>query len=247
MLKHNLRGRILFGPQSCHAFHQSFHRIDALLERGAFGRRQFDLDDPLDAASAKDDRHADVVSAHAVLRDRNRPRRAPGVSCRARWPRPSGRWRRPGRNRRCPSSTARRSRPRRRGSAGSVRASRSGRTSWLTGMPPTQVQLSSGTIVSPCPPSSMAETSSTLTPTSMAMNVRKRAASSTPAWPITRCGGKPVTCHARWTIASNGLLTTMTIASGLVCRTAGPRRRRCGRWCSAGHRGSCPACAARRR
>ena len=51
----------------------------------------------------------------------------------------------------------------------------------------------------------------------MATKVRKRAVSSTPAWPITRRGGKPVTCKARCTIASSGLLTTMTIASGLVC------------------------------
>ena len=95
-------------------------------------------------------------------------------------------------------------------------ASRSGRIRCVTGMPPTHVQLGSGTIVSPCPPKSMAETSSTLTPSSMAMKVRNRAVSSTPAWPITRRGGKPVTCHARWTMASSGLLTTITIASGLV-------------------------------
>ena len=84
-------------------------------------------------------------------------------------------------------------------------------------MPPTQVQLGSGTIVSPCPPNSMADTSSTLTPNSSAMNVRKRAVSSTPAWPMTRCGAKRVTCNAFCTIASSGLLTTMTMASGLVC------------------------------
>ena len=36
----------------------------------------------------------------------------------------------------------------------------------------------------------MAETSSTLTPSSMARKARKRAVSSTPAWPMTRCGRK---------------------------------------------------------
>jgi hypothetical protein len=39
-------------------------------------------------------------------------------------------------------------------------------------MPPTDVQLGIGTIVSPWPPISMAEMSSTLTPSSMARNVR---------------------------------------------------------------------------
>ena len=62
----------------------------------------------------------------------------------------------------------------------------------------------------------MAETSSTLTFSSMARNARKRAVSSTPAWPKTRCGGKPVTCQALCTMASSGLLTTITIASGLL-------------------------------
>ena len=40
------------------------------------------------------------------------------------------------------------------------------------GIPPTEVQLGIGTIVSPWPPISIAETSSTLTPNSMARNVR---------------------------------------------------------------------------
>ena len=39
-------------------------------------------------------------------------------------------------------------------------------------LPPTEVQLGMGTIVSPCPPMSRAETSSTLTPSSAAMKVR---------------------------------------------------------------------------
>ena len=97
-----------------------------------------------------------------------------------------------------------------------IAASRSGGISCAPGMPPTDEQLGSGTIVSPCPPSSIARTSSTLTPSSRAMNARNRAVSSTPAWPSTRRGGKPVACNARCTIASSGLLTTMTIASGLV-------------------------------
>ena len=34
------------------------------------------------------------------------------------------------------------------------------------------------------------------------------------AWPITRCVGNPVTFHAVYTIASSGLLTTITIVRG---------------------------------
>ncbi len=61
-----------------------------------------------------------------------------------------------------------------------------------------------------------AETSSTLTPSSAAMKQQKRAVSTTPACPITRRGGKPVTCQARYTIASSGLVSTISTASGLV-------------------------------
>ena len=39
-----------------------------------------------------------------------------------------------------------------------------------------------------------------------------------PACPITRAAGKPVTWNVRWTIASSGFETTITIASGLVSR-----------------------------
>jgi hypothetical protein len=42
-----------------------------------------------------------------------------------------------------------------------------------------------GTMVSPCPPINMAETSSTLTPNSCAMNVRNLAVSRTPALSLT--------------------------------------------------------------
>ena len=47
-----------------------------------------------------------------------------------------------------------------------------GSMSCVTGMPPTVVQLGIGTIVSPWPPISSAEMSSTLTPSSIARNVR---------------------------------------------------------------------------
>ena len=60
--------------------------------------------------------------------------------------------------------------------------------------------------------------SSTLTPSSMARKARNRAVSRMPACPITRCGGKPVTWKVRWTMASSGLLTTITTAWGLVSR-----------------------------
>ncbi len=44
--------------------------------------------------------------------------------------------------------------------------------------------------------------------------MRKRALSSTPAEPITRSRGKPVTCLATKTMASSGLDTTMSTQSG---------------------------------
>ena len=46
------------------------------------------------------------------------------------------------------------------------------------------------------------------------MKYRRRAESSTPAIPITRSLGKPDTSDARNVISSNGLVTTMRIASG---------------------------------
>ena len=46
------------------------------------------------------------------------------------------------------------------------------------------------------------------------MKVRKRAESSTPAMPITRSRGNPAASKATWHIASSGLETTTTIASG---------------------------------
>ena len=48
-------------------------------------------------------------------------------------------------------------------------------------------------MVSPWPPSTKALTFSTETPSSIAMKVRMRAESSTPAMPMTRCFGKPET------------------------------------------------------
>ena len=46
------------------------------------------------------------------------------------------------------------------------------------------------------------------------MNVRKRAVSSTPAMPMTRSRGNPLTTLATWAMASSGLLTTTITASG---------------------------------
>ncbi len=48
-------------------------------------------------------------------------------------------------------------------------------------------------MVSPWPPSTKAWVFSTETPSSMAMKVRMRALSSTPAMPKTRCLGRPET------------------------------------------------------
>ncbi len=86
-------------------------------------------------------------------------------------------------------------------------------------MPPADVYRGRGTMSSPCPPSSRACTSSTLQPTSAARKLRKRAVSSTPAWPITLCGANPLAFQATYTIASSGLLTTINTASGLVLAT----------------------------
>ncbi|MEY4181626.1 MAG: hypothetical protein RLZZ217_252 [Planctomycetota bacterium] len=64
------------------------------------------------------------------------------------------------------------------------------------GMPCTLVKRGSGTMSSPCPPSSSAWMSSTLQPSSIARKVRKRATSSAPAWPRMRLVGKPLAFHA---------------------------------------------------
>src|SRR2546426_3166700 len=50
----------------------------------------------------------------------------------------------------------------------------------------------SGTIVSPCPPSTIAWMSSTEASSASARNARNRAVSSTPAIPMTRSRGNPV-------------------------------------------------------
>ena len=55
---------------------------------------------------------------------------------------------------------------------------------------------------------------STDTPVSMAMNVRMRAESSTPAIPITRSRGNPLRRYTAWHIASSGLATGTMIVCG---------------------------------
>ena len=52
---------------------------------------------------------------------------------------------------------------------------------------------STGTMSSPCPPSTIARTSFTLTPASRARKSWKRAESSTPAIPATFSRGQPTT------------------------------------------------------
>ena len=61
--------------------------------------------------------------------------------------------------------------------------------------------------MSPCPPSTNAWTFSTETFSSIAMNVRIRAESSTPAMPMTRSRGNPLSRYTAWHIASSGLAT----------------------------------------
>ena len=86
-------------------------------------------------------------------------------------------------------------------------------------MPPTVVAETTGTIWSPCPPSTIAVTSFTDMPVSQAMKAEKRAVSRMPAIPSTRSFGQPETFIATWHIASSGFETTMTIASGLAPTT----------------------------
>jgi hypothetical protein len=57
-------------------------------------------------------------------------------------------------------------------------------------------------------------------PVSQAMNAEKRAVSRIPAIPKTRSFGQPEVDLATWHIASSGLETTITIASGLVATTS---------------------------
>ena len=66
---------------------------------------------------------------------------------------------------------------------------RSAGSSSVIGIPATVEYRGSGTIVSPWPPSTNAWTFSTDTFSSIAMNVRMRAESSTPAMPMTRSRG----------------------------------------------------------
>jgi len=81
-------------------------------------------------------------------------------------------------------------------------------------MPETVLYLGSGTMLSPWPPSTVAVMSSTDTPSSMDMNVRKRALSSTPAIPMMRSRGNWHCMCALVTITSSGFETMIRIQSG---------------------------------
>ena len=70
---------------------------------------------------------------------------------------------------------------------------RSAGNSSVIGMPATVVKRGSGTMLSPWPPRTKPCTSSTDTSNSLAIKVRKRAVSSTPAWPSTRFLGNALT------------------------------------------------------
>ena len=79
--------------------------------------------------------------------------------------------------------------------------------SWGIGIPATVERRGNGTIVSPWPPSTNAWTFSTDTFSSAAINARMRAESSTPAIPMTRSRGNPLSFSTAWHIASSGLAT----------------------------------------
>ena len=66
---------------------------------------------------------------------------------------------------------------------------------------------------SPCPPKTMASTSTSEQPSSSDTNVRKRAESSTPAMPIILFFGSLLVCFAMYTIASSGFDTTIMMGS----------------------------------
>ena len=76
-----------------------------------------------------------------------------------------------------------------------------------------------GTIVSPCEPSVSVCTEPTGTASVSATKWVNRAVSSMPAWPITRCFGKPVASCVSAVISSSGLDTTMTTAFGAYSAT----------------------------
>ena len=89
-------------------------------------------------------------------------------------------------------------------------------------MPLTVEYSTTGTIVSPWPPSTKLVTSRTDTPNSQARKVEKRAESSTPAMPTTLLWGRPENSRSAHTIASSGLVMQMTKASGAYCLMPSP-------------------------
>src|SRR5262245_30351464 len=80
----------------------------------------------------------------------------------------------------------------------------------------------SGTMVSPWPPSTIAVTSSGLTSNSSARKKRNLAASRIPAMPTTLLRGSPLVFCSAQTMASSGLVTQMTKASGAYLRKPAP-------------------------
>ena len=80
----------------------------------------------------------------------------------------------------------------------------------------------SGTMVSPWPPITIVLMSSGLTSNSWERKKRKRAASSTPAMPTTLLRGSPLVFWSAHTMASRGLVTQMTKASGAYLRKPAP-------------------------
>ena len=89
----------------------------------------------------------------------------------------------------------------------------------MSGLPSTVHADGTGTIVSPCEPRVRVRTEDTGTDRRSATKLVNRAVSSMPAWPMTRCEGKPETLAASAVISSSGLETTMSTASGACLTT----------------------------
>ena len=81
-------------------------------------------------------------------------------------------------------------------------------------MPPTVVLPTTGTIVSPWPPSTYASIERTETSNSLARKAENLAVSKIPAIPTTFFLSKWLTSRAFCAIASRGLVTTRIIACG---------------------------------
>jgi len=90
----------------------------------------------------------------------------------------------------------------------------------VIGMPETLAYSISGTMVSPCSPMTMAFTSCLETFSSCAMYVLKRSVSRMLPMPKTWLGGKPDSFRAMNVMMSTGLVTIMSLQSGVCLATS---------------------------